>query len=174
MPVLHRRVRRTFILVEADQARVEAEHDRKADGQRPSMLPEKRIGQELPLRYMAPFEERPGRKPSPNRDHECTNRTTNTCTAPHLPPAPHERTVRGERAVPGNAVRCKCARICGWRSSIRGQRFIGSAKLYGDNMPLVVDATGNDLTYKLIGLAWKFITRLGMALRRKCTRRPWK
>ena len=38
MRVLHRRVRRTFILVEADQARVEADHDRKADGQRPYML----------------------------------------------------------------------------------------------------------------------------------------
>ena len=32
MPVLHRRVRRTFNLVEADQARVEAKSDRKADG----------------------------------------------------------------------------------------------------------------------------------------------
>ena len=35
VPVLHRRVRRTFILVEADQARVDAEHECKVDGQRP-------------------------------------------------------------------------------------------------------------------------------------------
>ena len=44
MRVLHRRVRRPFSLVEADQARVEAEHDRKVnDHQRLYLLPHKRI-----------------------------------------------------------------------------------------------------------------------------------
>jgi hypothetical protein len=52
--VLHRAVQRTIILVEADQARVEAEHYRKADGKCPYILPYKSIRQILPLAYMVP------------------------------------------------------------------------------------------------------------------------
>ena len=52
MRVLYRAVQRSISLVEADKARVEAEHDRKADGRHPYMLLYKRIGQELPLEYM--------------------------------------------------------------------------------------------------------------------------
>ena len=46
---------------------------------------------------------------------------------------------------------------------IRGRCFqnLESNPISGDPMPLVVDSTGNDLTYKLIGLAMEVHNELG-------------